>query len=90
MDVIVKDTQLTNFLRRRFSHEDLVWIVNDVKEMIDEGESLDTALYDGIREFIKSKKFSDIDEFGDDDSYWNSYLKYERQLLAYVKSKLNL
>jgi hypothetical protein len=90
MDVIVKDTQLTNFLRRRFSNEDLVWIVNDVKEMIDEGESLDTALYDGIREFIKSKKFSDIDEFGDDDSYWNSYLKYEKQLLAYVKSKLNL
>ena len=60
------------FLRRRFSPEDLTWIVNDVKEMIDEGESVDTALYDGIREFIKSKKFSDIDEFGDDNSYWDS------------------
>lgn len=90
MDYIVKDTQLTTFLRRRFSPEDLGWIVNDVKEMIDEGESLDTALYDGIRQFIKSKNFNDIDEFGDEESYWNSYLKYERELHAYVKSKLGL
>lgn len=70
--------------------EDLEQIVLDVKEMIDDGESLDTALYDGIRQLIKSKNFNDIDEFGDDESYWKSYLKYERELLAYVKSKLGL
>ena len=90
MNVEITDKQLTTFLRRRFSHEDLLWIVNDVKEKIDEGESVDTAVYDGIREFIKSKKFSDIDEFGDDQSYWDSYLNYERPLVTYVKSKLNL
>ena len=90
MNVIVTEPQLSIFLRRRFSPEDLSWIVNDVKEMIDEGESVSTAVYDGIREFVKSKKFSDIDEFGDDQSYWNSYLKYETALVAYVNHKLSL
>jgi len=90
MDIVLSEKQIINFLRRRFSYEDLLWIVNDVQEMIDEGESVDTAVYDGIRDFIKSKKFPDIDEFGDDQSYWNSYLKYERLLVSYVKMKLGL
>ena len=90
MDIIVSEKQIINFLRRRISSEDLLWILNYVKEMIDEGESVDTAVYDGIRDFIKSKKFPDIDEFGDDQSYWNSYLNYERPLASYVKMKLGI
>ena len=90
MNIIIKDEQIINFLRRRFSYDDLIWIINDVQEMIDEGESVDTAVYDGIREFIKSKKFHDIDEFGDDQTYWDSYLKYEKPLVSYVKMKLGL
>jgi hypothetical protein len=90
MNIEISDERLKTFLRRRFSLEDLIWIVNDVKEMIDEGESVDTAVYDGVREFIKSKKFPDIDEFGPEQSYWDTYLMYERPLVAYVKSKLNL
>jgi hypothetical protein len=90
MDVVVLEKQIINFLRRRFSSEDLLWIVNDVQEMIDEGESVDTAVYDGIRDFIKSKKFTEIDEFGDEQSYWDSYLKFERPLVSYVKMKLGL
>lgn len=90
MNIKITEKQLGLFLKRRFTPEDLEWIVNDVKEMIDEGESVDTAVYDGIREFIKSKKFHDIDEFGDDNSYWNSYLKYEKLLAAFVKSELGL
>ena len=90
MDIVVSEKQIINFLRRRISYEDLLWIVNDVQEMIDEGESEDTAVYDGIRDFIKSKKFTEIDEFGDDQSYWDSYLKYERPLVSYVKMKLGL
>ena len=90
MNIIIKDEQIMNFLRRRFSYDDLIWIINDVQEMIDEGESVDTAVYDGIREFIKSKKFHDIDEFWDDQTYWDSYLKYEKPLVSYVKMKLGL
>ena len=88
--ILREETEIPLFVRRRFSHEDLEWLVNDVKELIDYGESLDTAIYDGVREFIKSKKFSDIDEFGLEDNYWESYLKYERPLVKYVKSRLNL
>ena len=78
------------FLRRRFSPEDLLWIVNDVQQMIDEGYGVESAVYDGIRDFIKSKKFTEIDEFGDEQSYWDSYLKYEIALVSYVKSHLGL
>ena len=90
MEYVLTDKQLSVFLKRRFSPEDLEWIVNDVQEKIDEGESFDTALYDGVRNLIKSKRFSDIDEFGNDNDYWRSYLKYEMPLVVYVKSKLNL
>lgn len=90
MNIIVGKQQLETFLKRRFSPDDLLWIVNDVKEMIDDGESVDTAVYDGVRDLIKSKKFSDIDEFGDDQSYWDSYLKYEKPLVGYVKSVLGI
>ena len=90
MEIIISKQQLQTFLKRRFSADDLLWIVNDVKEMIDQGESVDTAVYDGIREFIKSKKFSDIDEFGDEQSYWDSYLRYEKHLVSYVRMKLGL
>ena len=90
MDYILTESQVLNFLRRRFSYEDLLWIVNDVKEMIDEGYGVESAVYDGIREFIKSRNFTDIDEFGDEQSYWDSYLKYEIALVSYVKSELGL
>ena len=90
MEIIISKQQLQTFLKRRFSSDDLMWIINNIKLLIDDGESVDTAVYDGIREFIKSKKFSDIDEFGDDDSYWNSYLRYETPLVAFVKSELGL
>ena len=88
--ILREETELPVFVRRRFSPEDLDWLVNDVKEMIDDGESLDTAIYDGTREFIKSRKFTDIDEFGPDEDYWISYLKYEKPLVDYVKKKLRI
>ena len=90
MDIIVSDKQLSLFLKRRFSHEDLLWLVNDVKKMIDQGFGVESAVYDGIRQFIKSGELNDIDEFGNEQSYWDSYLKYETPLVAFVKSELGL
>lgn len=81
----------STFLRRRFTTEDLKLIVDYVKDMIDGGVSVESATYDGIiRDFIKNKRFSDIDEFGTEQSYWDSYLKYEKALDSYVKTKLGL
>lgn len=88
--VLREETELPIFIRRRVTDDDLEWLVNDVKELIDYGESLDTAIYDGAREFIKSRKFPDIYEFGPDADYWESYLRYERPLVDYVKKKLRI
>ena len=90
MKYVITKPQLSIFLKRRFSHEDLLWLVNDVKKMIDQGFGVESAVYDGIRQFIKSGELDDIDEFGNEQSYWDSYLKYERPLVSYVKSKLDL
>ena len=88
--ILKEETEVPAFLRRRFSSEDLDWLVNDVKELIDYGESLDTAIYDGTREFIKSRKFPDIYEFGPEADYWESYLRYEKPIVDYVKKKLRI
>ena len=88
--ILREETELPIFIRRRVTGDDLEWLVNDVKELIDYGESLDTAIYDGTREFIKSRKFPDIYEFGPDADYWESYLRYERPLVDYVKKKLKI
>jgi hypothetical protein len=90
MKYVITKPQLSIFLKRRFSHEDLLWLVNDVKKMIDQGFGVESAVYDGIRQFIKSGELNDIDEFGNEQSYWDSYLKYETPLVAFVKSELGL
>ena len=88
--ILREETELPIFIRRRVTGDDLEWLVNDVKELIDYGESLDTAIYDGTREFIKSRKFPDMYEFGPEADYWESYLRYERPLVDYVKKKLRI
>jgi hemerythrin superfamily protein len=90
MDIIVRETQMKNFLKRRFSIKELLGVVDYIKEMIDHGVNKEDAIYDGVRDLIKSRKFDDIDEFGDDDDYWDSYLRYEKPLISYVKMKLGL
>lgn len=91
MKYIMTEPQIRLFLRRRFNPEELQKLLEDVKELIDEQGLMEiTAVYDGVREFIKDKKFEDIDEFGPEDSYWRSYLVYEKPLVAFVKSQLGL
>ena len=77
------------WFRRRFNIEELNFLINDVKELIEYGTDPETAVYDAVREFIKERKFSDIDEFGNDSSYWESYLMYEKPLVKYVKERLH-
>jgi hypothetical protein len=76
------------FLRRRFNTDELDELVKNIKEQIDEGESLDTAIYDTVRHFIAIRNFYDINNVGTDQEYWDSYLRYEEPLIKYVKEKL--
>lgn len=92
MNVVVTEPQLNVFLRRRFTLKELETLIDHAKELVnneDDEVRKGTAIYDAVKEFIKSANLSDIDEHGDDASYWRSYLAYERPLVAYVRSKLD-
>jgi len=90
MNYIINYSQLERFIRRRFSIEELNKLIEDTIELIEYGGDIESSVYDAVREFIKEKKFSDIDEFGDDQSYWRSYLKYETPLVEFVRYTLGL
>jgi len=79
---------ITPWFRRRFSHDELDYLIKDIKDQIEEGESLDTAIYDTVRQFIASKQFNDINDEGTEQEYWDSYLIYEKPLVKFVKEKL--
>jgi hypothetical protein len=90
MEYLINYSQLERFIRRRFSIEELNKLIEDTIELIEYGGDIESSVYDAVREFIKERKFSDIDEFGNDQSYWSSYLKYETPLVEFVKSTLGL
>ena len=79
---------LSPWFKRRFDIDELNDLVKDVKDQIEEGESLDTAIYDTVRQFIATKRFSDINDTGTEQQYWDSYLRYERPIIEYVKERL--
>ena len=90
MDYIINYSQLETHIRRRFSIEDLNKLIEDVTELIEYNGDIESSVYDAVREFINEGKFSDIDEFGFEQDYWDSYLKYEKPLVKFVKYTLKL
>jgi len=81
---------LSPWFKRRFDIDELNDLVKDVKDQIEEGESLSTAIYDTVRQFIATKNFSDINDTGTEQQYWDSYLMYEKPMIKYVKEKLGI
>ncbi len=55
MKYVINHSQLAPFIRRRFSIEELNQIIGSVKEQIEDGESVDTAVYDTIRHYLSLK-----------------------------------
>jgi hypothetical protein len=90
MKYIINHSQLASFIRRRFSIEELNQIISSVKEQIEDGESVDTAVYDTIRHYLSLKTPSDINDDGVEQQYWDSYIKYETPLVEFVKYTLGL
>ncbi len=79
---------LSPWFKRRFDIDELDDLIKDIKDQIEEGESLDTAIYDTVRQFIATKNFSGINDTGTEQQYWDSYLMYEKPIIKYVKEKL--
>ena len=83
MKYIVTEPQLSIFLRRRFTPEDLSWIVNDVKHKIEEeGIMEEMAIYGTISQFI-------VERFPNLETHSN-YKAFEAPLTAFIKLKLGL
>ena len=87
--VLREEANLPVFLKRRFGKDELDDLIKDIKDQIEEGESLDTAIYDTIRQFVATKNFNDMVDSGTEQQYWDSYLVYEKPLVKYVKERLN-
>ena len=88
MDYILTESQVLNFLRRRFSYDELDNLINTVQQRIKVGDNVENSIYGTIRYYISLKKFDDINHHGNEQDFMDSYLKYEIPLVAYVKSKL--
>jgi len=79
---------LSPWFRRRFDIDELDDLVKDVKDQIEEGQTMIDAIYDTVRQFIATKQFNDIDNAGTEQEYWDSYLVYEKPIIKFVKEKL--
>ena len=90
--ILKEETEVPLFIRRRFKKEDLDQLINNVEDAILRyGEdNVEDAIYEKVREFIT--EFVDYEDWYsmNDNKYWDTYLKYERPLVNYVETKLNL
>ena len=83
-----EDKRISPWILRRFDIDELDDLVKDVKDQIEEGQTMIDAIYDTVRQFIATKQFNDIDNAGTEQEYWDSYLVYEKPLIKFVKEKL--
>ncbi len=88
MKYIISETQISNFIKRRISPNDLDNLIDYVQLLYKAGLDPEESIYQGVRDFLNDKKLSDIDYHGEDSSYWETYLRYETPLIAYIKHKL--
>ena len=94
MEYIVTRPQLTSFLKRRFSIEQLDELLERVQEEMKNNDEIELinkpehVIYNIVREFIAYNV--DIVDEGGEQEYWDSYLEYEIPLIEFVRSSLNL
>ncbi len=90
MNYVLTETQVLNFLRRRFSVDDLNDLVRQAKYRIDNkwDDNAEESVYGIVRQYMSSNINDVFNNIGTEQDYWDSYLKYETPLVSYVKSKL--
>ena len=79
--ILREETELTNYIRRRATANDLERLVRDVKISISGGKDKSDALYDAVQNFISSNK----EQFK--DYLWS--INHLPSLLSYINSKLD-
>jgi hypothetical protein len=86
--ILREESELPIYIRRRVSMEDLDDLVFDVKSLIDSDYHKIDAIYDTVRQFIASKKSFKFNN-ETEQQYWDFYVKIEKPLVDFVKSKLD-
>ena len=86
--ILREETELPLYIRRRVDMEELDDLVFDVKNLIDSDYDKIDAIYDTVRQFIASKKSFKFNN-QTEQQYWDSYVKIEKPLVNFVKSKLD-
>ena len=79
--ILREETELTNYIRRRATANDLERLVRDVKISISGGKDKSDALYDAVQNFISSNK----EQFK--DYMWS--INHLPSLIRYINSKLD-
>ena len=79
--ILREETELTNYIRRRATANDLERLVRDVKISISGGKDKSDALYDAVQNFISSNK----EHFK--DYMWS--INHLPSLIRYINSKLD-
>ena len=88
MKYIVTRPQLSTFLKRRFSVDELNEMVRSVKQKIEDGDNIPDSVYDTIRHHLASKDFKGISD--DWYSYLDLDLVYVIPLIRFIKTSLDL
>jgi hypothetical protein len=90
MKHIITYPQLSSFLKRRFTPDELAQMVEAVKEKLENDENVSEAVYDTIRHYVSLKDFKEINDSGTEQQYWDSYLTYEIPLVLFIKASFDL
>lgn len=86
--ILKEEFELPTYIKRRYSPEDLDNLLNNVRFSIASGYEEDDAIYNEIRYFLSTNKYDDMNLEGNEQEYWDSYIRYEKPLVNYIKDKL--
>ena len=88
--ILREEYKLPPIIRRRYSQEDIENLIKNVKWYLESGYGKDEAIYGEVRNFIyTNRQDNDLNDNGNEQDYWDSYIKYERPLVDYILLRLN-
>jgi|LakMenE01Jun11ns_1017448.scaffolds.fasta_scaffold9323179_2 hypothetical protein len=87
--ILREETELPHFIRRRVSRSELEEMIYIINNYVDDGYDPEDLIYEMVRELLASESFQSlIDDSGNENQYWESYIKVEKPLVDYLKKNI--
>ncbi len=91
MKVIITESQLDTFLRRRFTMDELEGLKNDYDYIMDDEDFEDSAdrddrIYDLVENFIDRHRGEEFHQYHNDDDFYRERSHYIKALLKFLHS----